>query len=166
MLELPRTGYGERMIGGLLELIRAQVLAPQTVAPTPAERRVWLDPDNAPLNVQASTAEVVGLTSTPINPEIGSGFGGTAGGTMTLRHMAALVVAIEGADREHPAAVRDVVVSDLLRRALRVDWVNATIADDQEVSKVGVTVDYADIEEGNTAAYATLVFTVDVEWTV
>lgn len=146
-------------------MIRAAVLAPQEAAVDP-DCRVYLDPDNVPLSVEPATAEVIGLSTTPINPEIGSGFGGVAGGTMTLRHIAALVLTVEGADRQYPAALRDRIVTDLLRRALLVDWVNTYIAPDQEVSKVGVIVEYADLESEQLAAYATLVFTVDVEWTV
>lgn len=153
------------MIGGVLEVIRTQVLAPQEAAVDPDER-VYLDPDNAPLNVQAATGEVVGMTSTPINPEIGSGFGGVAGGTVTIRHIAVLVVTIEGADREYPAKVRDKVVMALVRRALMVDWINSDVGDDQEVVHAGVTVQYDDLESEQLAAYATLVFTIDTEWTV
>lgn len=153
------------MIGGVLEVIRTRVLAPQATVPNVSER-VWLDPDNVPLSVQPATAEVVGLTTTPINPEIGRGFGGVAGGTMTLRHIAALVLTVEGADREHPLALRDTITTALLTRALQVDWVNATIGGGQQVDKVSVTVEYADVTSGTLAAYATLVFTVDTEWTV
>lgn len=153
------------MIGGVLEVIRVQVLAPQAGVPVPDER-LYLDPDNVPLGVQPATAEVVGLSSTPINPEIGSGFGGVAGGTITMRHLAALILTVEGADRKYPAELRDRMVTSLLRRALLVDWVNAFVAPDQEVVDCKVTVEYADLETEQLAAYATLVFTVDTEWTV
>lgn len=154
------------MIGGVLAAIRTHVLLPQSVAPTPDGERVYVDAQRSPMNVQRCTAEIVGLTTTPMNPQIGSGFGGVAGGTMTLRHIAALVLTVQGANRSAPDALRDLVTAALLRRALEVDWVNVTIAADQQVDKVGVTVEYADVIEGSLAAYATLVFTVDTEWTV
>lgn len=146
-------------------MIRTQVLAPQEAAVDP-DVRVYLDPDNVPMNVEPATGEVYGLTSTPFNPEIGSGFGGVAGGTVTLRHIAVLVVTIEGADREYPAKLRDRIVTDLVRRALQVDWVNQYIAPDQQVIDCKVNVEYTDLETEQLAAYATLVFTVDAEWTV
>jgi hypothetical protein len=154
------------MIGGVLDAIRTHVLAPQTAAPTPAEERVYPDPQRAPLKVQRATGQVVGLTSTPMNPQIGSGFGGVAGGTMTLRHIAALVLTVQGANRSNPEALRDTITTSLVRRALEVDWVNVYVAADQTIDKVGVTIEYADLEEGNLAAYATVVFTIDTEWTV
>lgn len=154
------------MIGGVLDLIRTAVLAPQSAAPTPAGERVYLDAQRGPLNAQRCTAEVVGLTTTPIDPQIGAGFGGIAGGTMTLRHIAALVLTVQGASRSATGTLRDKLVTDLTRRALQVDWINANIGTDQEVSRVGVTIEYTDLESEKLAAYATLVFTVDTDWTV
>jgi hypothetical protein len=153
------------VIGGVLEVIRARVLAPQATVPVLAER-VYQDKQRGKLNVQRNTAELVGLTSTPMNPQIGSGFGGVAGGTMTVRHIAALVVTCQGANRSVPEAIRDKVTTSLVARALGVDWVNQVIGGGQTIDKVAVTIEYADIESESLAAYATVVFTVDTEWTV
>lgn len=156
------------MIGGLLEALRAQVAAPQADvgAPAPGEvdRRAWLDLDASPIGAQLTELDVVGLTTTPVNFEIGSGFGGAPGGIATLRHLAAVVLTVEDASVADAVARRDAITTDLLRRAAHVDWTNVYLAADQTVQDVNVTVEYASLESDTNNAYATVTFTVDVEW--
>jgi hypothetical protein len=151
------------VIGGVLAAIRDQVAVPQETVPT-LEARAWFDPDGAPLGAQLTRLEVVGLTTTPMNPQIGAGFGGTGGGVMQLRHLAALVLTVEDASVGEAVARRDLIVTDLVRRAVGVDWINTTIAPDQDVQDVTVGIEYADLESDTNNAYATVTFTVDTEW--
>jgi hypothetical protein len=152
------------MIGNVLGLVRDLVVVPQAVVPD-VEARAWFDPDNTPLDAYPANLEVVALSSDPINPQIGAGFGGVAGGTVSFRHTVAVVLTVEDADRETALARRDPIVRDLVRRAWAVDWTNALPAEaDETVDKVSLAIDYAELETEQLAAYATVTFTIDTEW--
>jgi hypothetical protein len=153
------------MIDGVIEAVRTRVLVPQASVPA-AAYRVYEDRQRGGIKAQRNTAELVPLTTTPMNPQIGSGFGGVAGGTATLRHILALVLTVTGADRKTPALLRGELTTQFVARALGVDWVNVPIGGGQAIDKLGLTIEYADLESDTLAAYATLVFTFDTEWTV
>lgn len=149
------------MIGPIVAVVRDHVLAPQADAALPEERRLYLDPDNVPLNAHLHTAEVVPADSTPVRPELGPA------GTLTVRHTVYLVVAVEAESRETANTHRDPIVADLLRRATLLDWTNlADLPTDVEVVRSAWTVSYADLEPEQLAAWATVTFTVDTEWTL
>lgn len=153
------------MIEPIVDLIRTAIVAPQGAAPIPLERRAYVDLDAAPLDADLCTVEVVPLTSTPINAQIGRGFGGVAGGAITMRHIIAVVLKVEDSERGKAATIRSNITTDLMRRSLAFDWVNANIGADQQIEKLGVTVEYADLESGDIAAWTTLAYTIDAEWT-
>ena len=152
------------MIEPLVDLIRTEVLAPQAADTTPADRRLYPDPDRAPLDVSLQTADVAPVSSTPVAAEIGAP--GEVG-RMTLEHVLMLVVAIQSDTRGDAEHRRDPIVTDLMRRAARLDWTNALPPDsDHEVSSATWIVDYTDLEAEQHAAWATLTFTIRTEWTL
>lgn len=151
------------MIGGLVEAIRANVTTPQG-AVADLDHRAWNDRDNSPIDVQLAELDVIGLTSTPINPEIGAGFGGMSAGVMTLRHIATIVLTVDDAAKGDAIVRRDAIVTDLVRRAYHVDWVNTPIADDQSIGAVSLGIEYPELESDTNSAWAVVTFTVDVEW--
>lgn len=151
------------MIEPVVELVRAAVVAPQEVV-ADSTRRAWQDEERAPLGVTVNDVETIPLTTTPILPQIGAGFGGLVGGVINLRHVIAVTLTVRDATRSGADVTRGNIIGDLVARALRYDWVNADLGPDQDITDVQATIEYADVETGNLAAYATLVLTIDTEW--
>lgn len=148
------------MIEPLVQAIRDHVITPQSAPDIPTSRRLYLDPDNVPMNVQLQTAEVAPIDSTPIAAEIG-------GGSVTMRHRVTLVVACESSSREDALHVRNRIVTDLARRSLTLDWTNtANLGADQDVIKTALLIEYPDLDPESLAAWATLTYTIDTEWSV
>ena len=152
------------MIEPLLDLVREQIVAPQADV-VDTLYRAELDPDNAPTDVTLNALQVEALTTTPINPEIGSGIGGMEGGMVIgLRHVIAVALTARDATRAAALVVRGGIVADLMRRVYLFDWANADIGDDQSIDTVTLAVEYAELETQQLAAYATVVLTIDTEW--
>lgn len=157
------------MIAGLSDAVRTLVVAPQQSVPT-VDHRAYFDEDAAPL-LSGGTAklDVVELSSTPINPVLGHAMG-APGGSATLRHIVSVVLTVEDVDAIGALNRRDAIVTDLLRRAYRVDWPNIDAGDDQDIITVRLGLEYAGpgpaAPNGGMAAYATVTFTVDADWTL
>ena len=154
------------MIEPIVAVIRSRVLEPQAADTVPEARRVYLDEDRAPVDVRLRTGDVVGLSSTPLGAELGAGLG--VGGTILVRHVVALVVKVEGTDLATTDAERSPIVTDLMVRSVHLDWHNLPPGELGEgivdVVRVEWAVDYADLEPGQIASWATLTYTVDVEF--
>lgn len=157
------------MIGGISAAVRTQVVAPQQDV-ADVDRRAYFDEDASPLLVEGTAKlDVVELSTTPIAPVIGHSMG-APGGVMTLRHIVAVVLTVEDVDAASALARRNAVVTDLLRRAMGVDWPNIDAGPDQDVTTVRPGLEYAGPgparADGGQVAYATLTFTVDAEWSL
>lgn len=150
------------MIEPLVAAVKEHVLGPQAAPDVPPDRRVYVDHDAAPLNVTLQTAEVVPVDSTPINVEIGHNLP-----SITVRHRITVAVACESDTLAHAARTRDAIVTDLLRRAVRLDWTDLDdLPPEIEVTRVGWLLEYPDLDPGSIAAWATLTITLDTEWSL
>lgn len=148
------------MIEPVVAAIREHVLLPQSAEEVPPARRLWLDPDRAPIDAHPSSGDVVALSSTPVNPEIGPAT------VLHVRHTVLLAIRVESGSIEDAEARRGPIVLDLIRRACLLDWPNLDLGEGQEVTDATWAIDYADLEGGQLAAFATVTFTVLVEWTL
>lgn len=144
------------MIGPVVAAVRDHVVTPQTLDTVPAERRLVLDPAAAPIDAAPQTVEVVAVSSTPMEAEIGGG--------VSVRHDVDVVVTVEHGDMAEAFRLRDLITTDLVLRAVAVDWPNVDWTPLEFDRTIAPTVRYA---EGTTdspdtlAAYAVLTFTVD-----
>ena len=147
------------MIGPIVAAVREHVAAPQEGAASP-ELRAYVKGAPVPLKVDAATIELYGLTTTPVRPEVGAGL-------LTLRHIVAVVLTVEDTDVDLAIARRDPIATQLLARAVTVDWPNVAVASpgmDQDIVSVTASVEWADVNTGVIGAYATLTLTIDTEW--
>lgn len=150
------------MIEPLVKAVREYVVGPQSAPDVPPERRLYVDHDAAPIDVELQTAEVVPVDSTPINPEVGRGLP-----SLTIRHRITVAVACQSDTLAHATETRNAILTDLMRRVIEVDWTNGVeLPDDQDVSRVSWLVEYPDLDPGSIAAWATLTLTLDTEWTL
>lgn len=148
------------MIGFAYDLLVDHVLAPQAAAPTPAERRAYLDPDAVALDVEAQEIDVLSTSSAPVagTQEIGGG--------VEVRHTISVAVDVQHGDRVEARRLRDLIALDLVLRLLDArgvieDAVDATTG--QYVTRVGWSVDYTPLGTSDTNESATLTFTIDTQ---
>ncbi len=143
------------MIGYLLDGARALLLQPQVDLSDPA-RSVVLDPDSAPVDVEAQTVELVAGSSRVV---------AYAQGSLEWRHEIAMVLQVQHGDPAEADRRRDRIVADLTVRWARTRGQLLTLVDPltgQYGTDTGWTVSYAALDRGDPlTAWATITLTVD-----
>lgn len=144
------------MIGWVQGLLELHVVLPQATDPVPAERRAYLDPTAAPVDVRPQEIDVRALSTVPIGYEIGGG--------LELRHTIEVAVDVQHGDATESRRLRDLIVLDLALRALDVrDEIGAATdpTTGQTVTRVDWSVDYRPLGTSDTNESGVLTFTVD-----
>ncbi len=143
------------MIGYLLDGARALLLLPQADLSDSA-RRVALDPDSAPVDVEAQTVEF-GFGSTRLI--------GVAQGSTEWRHEIPMIVSVLHGDTAEADRRRDRIVADITVRWARTRRELLALVDPitgQYGTDTGWTVSYAALDRGDPlTAWATITLTVD-----
>lgn len=143
------------MIGFPFELILEHVVRPQDDA-TLGERRVYLDPEAAPINVEAQEIDARALTTRPTGvAEIG--------GTIELRHTILIGLDVQHGDANESLRLRDLILLDLiLRLVAAADLIGERDeATRQEISGLSWAIDYRPAGGGDTNESATITVTID-----
>lgn len=147
------------MIGWVVERVVELVLAPQATALAPVggiDRRAYVDPDAAPLNVNATELDVLASSTVPIGREIGGG--------LNVRHELEVGLAVEHGDPAIAKATRDAIALDLSLRLLEQE-ANLLASPDpdgrQTLERLSWRLDYRPIVVDTPNEYARLVITVD-----
>lgn len=139
------------MIAAVVAAVRDLVVAPQTTDTVTPENRVSTD-DFAPQRVA-----VFAVGSTPVAVEVGGG--------VRLAHEVDVVLTIEHLDGPTTAGlIRDAIVTDLILRAVAVDWPNVPLGRSEFDTTTAPVVRYVEGAPDRTdalAAYAVLTFTVE-----
>lgn len=144
------------MIGYPFELLREHVVAPQDDEAL-GERRVYLDPQAAPLNTDAQEIDLRALATVQTGrAEIG--------GTIELRHTIAVGLNVQHGDPEQSRRLRDLILLDLILR-LRDVGVNLIgdrdEATGQEITEIKWAVDYRPFGVSDTNESATMTVTIE-----
>lgn len=155
-----RTGYADPVIGFPRRLIEEFVLESQADPAVPEERRTYLDPEARPIDVSPQEADVLGLTTRPTSYEIGGG--------LELRHVVSVAVDVQHGDGAEAVRRRDLIVTDLVLRALdnRDEILAATDElSGQYVTRLDFEIDYRPLGSRTTAdtpnESAVIAFTLD-----
>lgn len=152
------------MIGWLVDALRVQILAPQADMPAPGvgelDRRAHLDEDLMAVNLDANTIELIRASTVPVGTaEIGPG------GSVTLRHTIAVGITVIGGDRPVSERTRDAIVGDILLRFMADPALGGVEGEGQYIEHADLpAIDWTDLADVPTNAYATLTFTFDCDW--
>ncbi len=143
------------MISYLLDGARSLLLQPQAELSDPA-RVVVLDPDSAPVDVEAQTVELVADTTRLV---------GVSQGSSEWRHTVQIVLQVQHGDPAEADRRRDRIVADLTLRWIRTRRDLLALVDPltrQYGTDTGWTVSYAALDRGDPlTAWATITLTVD-----
>lgn len=146
------------MIGFAQALIESLVVAPQDTADTPDDRRVYLDPESAPIDATPQEVDVRAVTTVPLRYEIGGG--------LEVRHTIAVAVDVQHGDPVEARRRRDLITLDLCLRALdrRHEILSAVDPETgQYPTQVEWSVDWTPLGTGTTNESAVVTFTLDAE---
>lgn len=145
------------MIGFARSVIVDEILVPQGDE-VRGETRAFLDPEAAPLDVEAQELDLLAVTTRPIGFEIGGG--------VELRHEVSVAVDVQHADRAEAIRLRDLIVLELCLRARdREDAIRQLVdpTTDQYVTAIGWSIDWRPFSIDTPNESATITFTIDTQ---
>lgn len=140
------------MIGFVVDAIVESILAPQDDAAL-GERRVYVDPESAPIDVQAQEFDIAPVTTRPVGFEIG--------GAVEFEHRVAVELDVQHGDVKASRRIRDAILVDLVLRIR--DSALASVEDPaghQEIETISYAISYAPHGISDTNESATLTFIV------
>lgn len=144
------------MIGFLYDLVVENIVAPQDDEAL-GEKRVHLDPDAMPLDVEAQEIDVRALTTVPTGRfEIG--------GTTEFRHTILIGLDVKHTVGAESRRLRDLILTDLVLRIRDVgfDLIGQRDEDTgQEITGLSFSIDYRPAGLGDTNESATLTVTIE-----
>lgn len=146
------------MIGFAQELIETVVLAPQDGPDVDPDRRLYLDPESAPVDASPQEADVFAISTVPVRYEIGGG--------LEVRHTVDVAVDVQHGVPEESRRRRDLITLDLCLRALdNLDALGSAVDPEtgQYVTRVEWSVDYRPLSTTGTNESATIRFTLDAQ---
>lgn len=150
------------MIGFVYDAIVDHILAPQadesldhSAEPGGFDRRAYLDPDAAPIDVEAQELDVLSLDSRVLSVEIG--------GATEWEHRVAVSLDVQHGDAAESRRRRDAILADLVLRWLEVRGEIVSLVDDvtgQEIETITPRMDYRPLGTSNTNETVTVTFVV------
>lgn len=148
------------MIGFAQGLIEDLIVRPQDTPDTDDDRRIYLDPDSAPIDSTPQEVDVIPMTTTPLRYEIG--------GSLEVRHRIDVAVDVQHGSFAEARRRRDLIVLDLCLRALwNVEAIMSAVDPETGQYPTGLEWSVNYLPLGTTATgsneSATITFTVDVQ---
>lgn len=146
------------MIGFVQGLIETLIVAPQSSSDLDDDRRVYLDPEAAPIDAAPQEVDVRPVRTVPLTYEIGGG--------MQVRHTVSVAVDVQHGDPLESRRRRDLIILDLCLRTLDVRSAIYSAVDPesgQYPTGIEWTVDYRPLGTSDTNESAVVTFDVTVE---